>query len=137
MKNKNRLTVEEVNESMPSFYNPLEVECDDGWFTNNLKVVKIIAPMINSFCACLDSHNNLIGIYSNDLNHYPSQKPEREKFYKWKYLSDGSMGTTTDYYNNEFRNTNNWSYYRLKNASFKEICTEFRPIYSDGSYADE
>lgn len=138
MKNKNRLTVEEVNEFKPSFYNPLEVECDDGFFTDTLKIVKIITPVLDDYCICINTNDEFKNIPTVSLKHYPSQKQEREKFYIWRYDNNSkNVGTTGKYYSKEFRDTGGTIYILLKNSPFKEICTEFRPIYSDGSYADE
>lgn len=138
MKNKNRLTVEEVNEFKPSFYNPLEVECDDGWFTRGLKKIKIITPIVNNYFTFIDSLGSFSILNISGLEHYPSQKTEREKFYIWRHSNyNKDIGTTGRYYSKEFRDTSGTIFTHLKNSSIKEICTEFRPIYSDGSYADE
>lgn len=71
-----RLTVEEVNAFKPSFYNPLEVECDNGGYKDCYKRIKIISPCIGSRVLIINNNGGADDLSVTNLDAFPSQKPE-------------------------------------------------------------
>jgi len=66
------------------------------------------------------------------------QEPEREKYYIWRYENpSGSWSTTTMYYSKDFKTIQGVDALLSIRGAKKHICIEFKPIYSDGSYADD
>lgn len=81
--------------------------------------------------------SNIFTWEEHEIKDWEIKQPEREKFYIWRYNECGVMKVTETYYSNNYRDTMGYQNNTLHLSKFKEICTEFRPIYSDGSYADE
>jgi hypothetical protein len=76
--NKDRLTIEEINAFNPSPENPLEVECDDGWFTGLFRKIRIISTYNhdNDKIKVTDLAGDSTYLYTAkiSISHYPSIK---------------------------------------------------------------
>lgn len=103
--NKNRLTIEEIK-NIPMSEFPITVECDDGFYTDFLRVITLITNVANA--AGMITIVNDSGYYEHmmddHLMHFPSLKqPRIERFYEYtncaywynkddkRLMSDGSL----------------------------------------------
>lgn len=73
--NKNRMTVEELRELKPSLSNPIELVCDDDYFTDIMKTIKVIGLHDGGF-NLIDTMGRAASERDYYLKHYPSLEPE-------------------------------------------------------------
>lgn len=97
---RRRMTIEELKELNPSMENPVELECENGFFTDDFKKVKVIGPIYKDRVIILDLGDNLNYLSYVSLYHYPSKKPEKKlkRFWLWSYESDLSEALIKGYH---------------------------------------
>lgn len=69
------MSIEELNALKPSFDNPVELECDDGRYTDNYLKIKVVG-IYRDRLVCIDGCGNLDIKHVSGLRHYPSKKQE-------------------------------------------------------------
>ena len=75
---KKRLTIQEVNDFKPTYFNPLVVECDDARFSDELSRIRIISPVNNGFVGVVCNYGKAFNLPIRFLHHYPSQNQPEE-----------------------------------------------------------
>lgn len=72
---KQRMTIEELRELNPTPENPVRLECDNGHWVSDLKIIDVIAVGKDQLLV-INGSGREIDVYSSLLQHYPSLKPE-------------------------------------------------------------
>ena len=73
---KERMTKTELEQLLKE-NKTVKLVCDDGHFTGTLKEIEVIV-IHNERIIFMDNEDSLQSFSANNLEHYPSQKPERE-----------------------------------------------------------
>ena len=120
-----RMTVEELKELLDANKGPVELKCDDGYFVDMMKSIKVIGLDKGHF-AHYNSAGNLELSKIHYLNNYPSKKsaPSVTRYWIWstystsencwlkarKYYTDEGLnsGGEKSINEKEFKHENEW-----------------------------
>ena len=75
------MTLEELKELKPTMDNPVELVCDDGYYVDSYKRIKVQGAN-NTYLLIetgFDAHTYL---HESQLKHYPSKK-QKTRYYEW------------------------------------------------------
>lgn len=92
--NPDRLTAKELNDFKPTYESPFITSCDDGAFENELKVIKIITPVISGRVVFINENCEIRHAESDILHHYPSKIERLRTIELWENIRLVPMGIT-------------------------------------------
>ena len=84
---KQRMTIEELRELNPTPESPVRLECDNGHWVSDLKIIDVIAVGKDQLLI-INGNGREINVYSSLLEHYPSLKPEPKIETLYECLND-------------------------------------------------
>ena len=97
--NNLRMTAEELNELKPSYDNPVNLVCDDGYYTGSLDTIYAISRANKEGRFCAINASNLYAILDEgNLKHYPSLKKEKVKKKYWLFMNKKNGRITEKFY---------------------------------------
>ena len=126
------MTVEELNSLKPSYDNQITLECDDGEYSAHLKIIKVVTPVVKDAFSVLDRDGDLRILYTPNLHHFPSLKPETEKkrwFELWVTGSDKQVFKFDVIVDSSFKDFNGYEVYpHWRKALGREVTDEIEKL---------
>ena len=109
------MTIEELKELKPTLDNPVELVCDDGFFTSSYYKIKV-QGVNNEYVLIEDDKGDHGCLQLVQLHHYPSKK-QKTRYYEWYLKGSGGVWYRYEHLvSDDGKLTNDKESYAFKNA---------------------
>lgn len=127
---KERMTVEELNSLNPSYENQIRMVCDDGFFKDMLKVVRVISPCVGDRFSIITNNESIDYLPIGSLAHYPSLRPEKKRWFQFYVQhTDGNIALADFFCDENFKCRNGEEHYAgLRKALGREVTDEIEKL---------